>query len=91
MGLICDGQVQAAAIHHSITKAGGTADGMEAGDPVGVLRELLVIHAVEPVVQVLIYQYFQTLYQLFDIIPTLPLPFLFEPVPISLTGPMTVI
>jgi hypothetical protein len=83
--------MQAAAIHHSITKAGGTADGMEAAQPTEALKELLIVYVNEPDIQVLIYQYFQTLYQIFDIIPTLPLPFLFVPVEIASTGPMTVI
>lgn len=91
MGLICDGTTTAAAIHHSITKAGGTADGMQPGDPEGLLAYLLGLLNGQPQIQLLIYQYFINLYTLFDIGPELRLFKNFIPSAVLTIEPPTVL
>lgn len=48
MGLICDGlELQAA--HHRVPRPGGSADGMQPGDPIQVI--IHIWHTLPPVVQ----------------------------------------
>lgn len=69
MGLICDGTTTKAAIHHSITKAGGTADGMLPALPYDTAGQLFLMLP-QPEIDLFIIQY---VWQWLGLIPWVPI------------------